>query len=371
MIEGLHLNGTWVSKEALIDLASAKKVDIGPPEWERAFWTFLSDWFGDKDYLSVQTSGSTGIPKTLEIPKRFFTNSARMTLDFLRIMPGDRALLCLSANYIAGKMMIVRALTGGLKLTVVSPQVSAILTHDEEIDLSAMVPTQVQTILDRPDGRDKISKVGKLLIGGGPVSRGLEDRLSALDNQIFATYGMTETVSHIALRRLNGPDHSSYYKALAGVKIRTDENDCLLIDAPTLADNTIHTTDLVRTINDDEFEVIGRFDHVINSGGIKHYPEVIEEKLVPFIANRFIISAIPDRRLGEKLILIIEAKDRLRYDEKKLEKTLKENLLPYEVPKKVFFLEAFPVVGNDKLSRKTITWNAMKYLATKFDNEQC
>ena len=360
MVEGLHLNGTWFGQKALIDLAPAKKSDNGTPEWERAFWTFLSDWFDDQDYLSVQTSGSTGKPKALDIPKRFFINSARMTLDFLRLKSGDRALLCLSPTYIAGKMMVVRALIGGLKLTLVSPQVSAILNLDDVFAFSAMVPTQVQTILNRPAGLDKISMIGKLLIGGGPISRELEERLSTLDNQIFATYGMTETVSHIALRRLNGPDHSPYYKTLSGVKIRADENNCLIIDAPTLADKTIHTTDLVKMVGDDEFDVIGRFDHVINSGGIKHYPEVIEQKLVPFITDRFIISSLPDTRLGEKLILIIEAEDRLKYNGKKLEKTLKENLLPYEVPKKVFFLGAFPVVGNDKLSRKMITREALK-----------
>jgi O-succinylbenzoic acid--CoA ligase len=369
MIEGLHLNGTWVSKESLIDLAPAKKSDIGTPEWERAFWTFLSDWFEDKDYLSVQTSGSTGNPKTLKIPKRFFANSARMTLDFLRIKSGDRALLCLSATYIAGKMMIVRALIGGLKLTLVSPQVSAILNLDDVFDFSAMVPTQVQTILNQPDGRDKISKMGKLLIGGAPLPRDLVGRFRDLDNQIYATYGMTETVSHIALRRLNGPDRSPYYKTVAGVKISTDESDCLIIDAPTLTDNTIHTTDLVRMVSDDEFEVIGRFDHVINSGGIKYYPEVIEQKLAPFIPERFIISSLPDTRLGEKLILIIEAEDRLKYNGKKLEKTLKEILHPYEVPKTVVFLSEFPSVGNDKLSRKTITREALKQNSIKVEKE--
>jgi O-succinylbenzoic acid--CoA ligase len=367
MIEGLHLNGTWLDRESLVDHARVKKSDAASSEWERAFWTFLSEWFNDQATISVSTSGSTGAPKILAIKKQYFLNSAKMTLDFLRIMPADRALLCLSANYIAGKMMIVRALTGKLKLEIVSPQVTAIFNHDEACDFSAMVPTQVQTILNRTDGRNQLCKIGKLLIGGAPISRDLEDQLRNLDNQIYATYGMTETVSHIALRRLNGPDRSPYYKTLACVKISSAENDCLIINAPTLTAETIHTNDLVRIVGNDEFEVIGRIDHVINSGGIKYYPEVIEQKLTPFIPERFIISSLPDPRLGDKLILIIEAKNSLQYDGAKLEKTLKEMLHPYEVPKTVVFLPEFPLVGNDKLSRKTITREAMKYLTNKID----
>jgi o-succinylbenzoate---CoA ligase len=360
MIKGLHLNGTWYGRDALIDRALAKRSDLTAPEWERAFWRFLADWFDEQDYLLVQTSGSTGKPKTLAIPKHFFINSARMTLDFLQIKPGDRALLCLSPAYIAGKMMIVRALIGGLKLTLVSPQVSSILNHNDATDFSAMVPIQVQTILDQPEGRERIENIDTLLIGGGPISRDLAEHLQNFDNRIYETYGMTETVSHIALRRLNGPDRCPYFTLMGGVKINTDTNHCLVIDAPALAENKLHTRDIVSVIGNDQFEVISRFDHVINSGGIKYYPEVIERKLAQLIPHRFIISSMPDQRLGEKLILIIESTDHLKYEGEKLEQTLKKILPPYEVPKKIIFLIKFPVVGNGKLSRKTITRVALK-----------
>lgn len=359
MVDGLHLNGTWLDLPSLMEQALVKKSDQHTPEWEIAFWHFLEDWFNDTHVISVQSSGSTGPPKTLFIPKISFRNSASMTLDFLRIRPGDRALLCLSPQYIAGKMMIVRALIGGLNLTTIAPHVSAILDDDEAYDFSAMVPTQVQSLLQTPEGRKRIHHTSTLLIGGSPLSHDLENQLQDFDNRIYATYGMTETVSHIALRRLNGPERSRYYQTLPGIKVRTDENGCLVIDAPALSESPIHTRDMVRLAGDNQLEVIGRLDHVINSGGIKYSPEAIEEKLSTVIADRFIISSQPDSRLGERLILIIETENPLQYREERFEQRLKERLTSYEVPKMLLFLKKFPVVGHDKLARQTITLEAL------------
>jgi O-succinylbenzoic acid--CoA ligase len=231
-----------------------------------------------------------------------------------------------------------------------------------------MVPLQVQTLLDQPEGRRRLAKIDTLLIGGSPVSPELEARLQGLNNRIYVTYGMTETVSHIALRRLNGLEHSPYYRTLPGVKITIDENDCLIIDAPAIAKKPVHTTDIVRITNDGEFELRGRHDHVINSGGIKFSPEIIERKLAPLIGERFIISSIADRVLGEKLILIVESK---RWDPliiRQLESAIRERLTPYERPKMFFFLEAFPIAGNEKISRKAITETAMRSLQNESEN---
>ncbi|HPJ95663.1 MAG TPA: AMP-binding protein [Syntrophales bacterium] len=362
MVDGLHLNGTWMNRRALLEQGRAKSSERNTPAWEIAFWCFLSAWFNDEGVISVQSSGSTGPPKTLFIPKRFCRNSAKMTLDFLRIRPGDRALLCLSPQYIAGKMMIVRALIGGLNLTVIAPQVSAILKHNEVCDFSAMVPTQIQNLLQTPEGRQKIRTIGTLLIGGSPFSREIEEQLQEFNNRIYAPYGMTETVSHIALRRLNGPVRSRCYQTLAGVSIRTDGNDCLVIDAPALCDTTIHTRDLVGLGGPDQLEAIGRLDHVINSGGIKYFPEAIEEKLSPIVTDRFIISSLPDSGLGEKVILIIEANNPQQYRDEQFETRLKARLTPYEVPKMVLFLKKFPVVGHDRPARKTIAEEALTQL---------
>ncbi len=363
MVDGLHLNGTWMNQRALLEQAREKSSARNTAEWEIAFWRFLSEWFNNTDVMSVQSSGSTGPPKTLRIPKAFFRNSAKMTLEFLRLMPGDRALLCLSPQYIAGKMMIVRALIGGLNLRVIAPQISTIRGHNEACDFSAMVPTQIQSLLQTPEGRDRIRAIRTLLIGGSPISRELEEQLQDFDNRIYATYGMTETVSHIALRQLNGPKRSRFYQTLAGVSIRTDENNCLVIDAPALCDTTIRTRDLVRLVGQDQLEVIGRLDHIINSGGIKYSPEAIERKLSPIINDRFILSSLPDPRLGEKLILIIETEDTEQYRDKQFEAHMKAQLTPYEVPKMVLFLKKFPIVGHDKPARKTITREALAQLS--------
>ena len=359
MNDGLHLDNTYYDRPTLIRLARKKETDPQAPEWEKALWTFLSAWMNDRPDVAVRTSGSTGTPKTLLIRKDLFLNSAAMTLDFLKVHPGEKALLCLSANYIAGKMMIVRAMSGRLKLTAVSPQVEAILSHDDSVDFSAMVPLQARAILNRTDGRSRIERIGKLLLGGAPITPDLEKQLAPLGNQIYATYGMTETVSHIALRRLNGPDRSPYYRVFPGVSISTDGNGCLMIDAPALADHPIRTTDIVRMVGQTEFEIIGRYDNIVNSGGIKYSPEVIEQKLADVISDRFIISSMPDPKLGEKLILIIEAVNRHQYDWNRLKALLQERLSPYECPKRAFFLEKFPTAGNDKLSRREITRKAL------------
>jgi len=360
MIDGLHLNNVFYDRRSLIQLARQNEADPQSPDWKHAFWTFMSEWLDDRQDVAIRTSGSTGPPKTLRIRKDLFLNSAAMTLDFLKVRPGEKALLCLSANYIAGKMMIVRAMSGGLKLSVISPRVEAILSCNDAIDFSAMVPLQVRTIMSHPDGKTRIERLGKLLIGGAPISQDLEEQLSRLDNQIYATYGMTETVSHIALRRLNGPERSPYYRILPGVSITTDENSCLVIDAPSLADHPIRTTDIVKMVGQTEFEVVGRYDHIINSGGIKHSPEVIEQKLAGVLSDRFIISSMPDRKLGEKLILIVESTDPKKYDWKRLKAVLQEKLSPYECPKRAFFLEKFPAAGNDKLSRREISRKALE-----------
>ena len=358
MYDGLHLNGTFYDLHTLRRITEAKQTEKHLADWERAFWGFLSAWLNDMPYVSVKTSGSTGSPKFIDIKKAFFIKSAQMTLETLGIKCGQSALLCLSPEYIAGKMMIVRALVGGLKLRVVSPQVERILQAGLETDFSAMVPLQINAILNLPDGPAQLSRIRCLLIGGAPITLDLEHRLANLDSEIYATYGMTETVSHIALRKLSGQNRSLRYKALPGVKISTDDHDCLVVHAPHLAESAVHTRDIVKLFTDDQFEVLGRFDHVINSGGIKYQPEMIEKKIEALIVDRFIISSLPDPRLGEKLILIIETEAPPQHDDKVLMKALKAILPTYEVPRMIQYIPKFPTVGNGKIARTLITREA-------------
>jgi len=359
MTEILNIAALWRDKSALTDYCRNKLHDSHYTNWDRSVLTFIAEWFYENDFVTVRTSGSTGAPKHLKIKKQRLINSARMTLDYLKLQKGDKALLCLPADYIAGKMMIVRSLVGNLNLFAVEPRGNPLENIDDEFDLAAMIPLQVYNILNHPNGRKKIEQIKKLLVGGGAISVLLEEKLKDMDNEIFSTYGMTETVSHIALRRLNGTQRSPYYTTMPGVTISRDKNDCLVIDTPAIAHGTVKTRDIVRIIDKNKFEMQGRLDNVINSGGIKHNPEIIEKKIDELISDRFIISSVPDVRLGNKIVLIIETANPQKYISDDFKNSLIGKLPEFERPRDVLFLESFPETGNSKIKRKKITDQAI------------
>ncbi len=304
---------------------------------------FLSDWFDKKEFVIVQTSGSTGKPKPIKILKNQMKNSALATADFLELHEKTTALLCLSTDYIAGKMMLIRALVLGWHLDVVEAQ-STILQADEKYDFVAMVPMQVHKSLA------DLYKVKKLLIGGGTISKKLEKQLQNEKTAIFSSYGMTETITHIAIRKVNfiHTEKDTYYKTLPNVFICLDERGCLVIDAKKVATDLVITNDLV-TIKDTSYFVwLGRIDNVINSGGIKIIPEQIEEKLTPIITADFFITSKKDAIFGEKLILLIEG----NFNEKTLRKIKETTLLSkYEKPKEILFLDKFIYTKTGKINR--------------------
>ena len=300
---------------------------------------FLSSWHNGEERLTVHTSGSTGAPKALLVEKRRMAASARITCDFLGLEPGDRALLCLPLDYIAGKMMVVRALTRGLQLLAVTPSghpLREIDTIDDSswcdltaatpsghplrdidteeggiwCDLAAMVPMQVFQSLQTAEEKAKLWGIRHLIIGGGAIDDELEKQLKDHPHAVWSTYGMTETLSHIALRRLNGPEASSWYTPFEGVAIRQNEDGCLVIDAPEVAENTLVTHDIVEIAADGRrFKVLGRKDNVICSGGIKIQIEEVERLLRPHLTTPFLVSKRPDKVLGEAVALLTEATD--------------------------------------------------------------
>lgn len=355
MTEIMDISTLWHDKAALTAYCRDRLQDQYDAGWDKSLLAFIVEWYNENDFVVVHTSGSTGEPAPISISKKRMVNSARMTLGFFGLKAGDKALLCLPADYIAGKMMLVRSLVGNLNLTAVAPRGNPLENQVDGFDLAAMVPLQIHTILNSAQGEKKIESIRKLIIGGAAISAALEERLKNLNNDIYSTYGMTETVSHIALRRLNGAERSPYYTILPGVRIDKDENDCLVIDAPDLADGPVRTRDIVRIINRNEFEVSGRFDNVINSGGIKYHPEIIERKIEEFITDRFIIASVPDSRLGEKIVLIIETSDPRKYTLPDFKISVNKKLPALERPKDLVFLEHFPETGNAKFQRKKIT----------------
>ncbi|WP_440066196.1 AMP-binding protein [Tenacibaculum discolor] len=308
-------------------------------------YQFLSDWFNTNDFVIVQTSGSTGKPKPISLKKEFMINSAKATGVFFDLEENTTALLCLSTDYIAGKMMLVRALTLGWSIDVVAPTSKVEITKD--YDFSAMVPLQLRSSLA------SIHKIKKLIVGGGVVANDLIEVIQDKSTEIFATYGMTETITHIAVKKLNNvilnDSEKSHYKTLPNVQLSQDNRNCLIIDAPKVSEEKVVTNDVVHLISKTEFEWLGRYDNVINSGGVKLHPEKIEEKLSKVIPNRFFVTGIPDQKLGEKLILLVEGEknDVISNEVRNL-----LGLTKYEIPKEIYFVDKFIETETKKIQRK-------------------
>lgn len=320
---------------------------------EDLYW-FLQEWFSDSDTLIVKTSGSTGASKLIALEKEHMRNSAKATGSFLNLKEETKALCCLSTAYIAGKMMVIRALTLGWHLDVVEPVSNPLEEAFEVYDFCAMVPMQVKASLW------DLNLVKKLLIGGGVVSQGLQNDLQGLSTECFASYGMTETVTHIAIKKLNhltsnllddeiviglGAESKNNYQVLPNITISQDERACLVIDAPLLSGEQVITNDIVKLYSDTEFEWLGRYDHVINSGGVKLHPEQIEKELSKILIQRFFVAGLPDEVLGEKLILLVEG------EFKDVNLSLL-NLSKYELPKEIHFIHQFVETETHKIQRQ-------------------
>lgn len=321
------------------------------PEGE--LYAFLQEWFDEKTYVEGHTSGSTGKPKEIHLNKEDMRASARMTNHFLGIDSNAVLLLCLSVSYIAGKMMVVRALEAGAELWVVP--VSSHPLRDVEwrngrsVDLAAMIPMQVEVSLQEEKEAELFGRVRQLLVGGAPVSESLENRLGELSSVSYATYGMTETVSHVALRKIG---QGMEYFALGDVCFGQDDRGCLLIDAPHLQQRYFVTNDVVDLLDERHFRWSGRWDHVIISGGLKFFPEVIERKISSLFDRRFFIAARPDERLGERIVLVVEEKLPMAWEE--LKEELGKVLTPYEIPREYIVLSDFAETSTGKVIRRLV-----------------
>ncbi|WP_455621195.1 AMP-binding protein [Parabacteroides sp.] len=267
---------------------------------------FLAEWHDPSPFLEVQTSGSTGTPKRMLVSKDRMLNSARLTCDQLGLKRGDKALLCMPLRYIAGKMMVVRSLYAGLDLEVREPSGHPLADWgDTPLRFAAMIPLQVYNTLRVPEERRRLEQTDILIIGGGAIDPALEQEIRQMPNTVYSTYGMTETLSHIALRRLNGPEASPYYRPFPSVALSLSPENTLVIDAPLVCDERLVTNDVARLLPDGSFAIIGRKDNIINSGGIKIQIEEVEERLRPYLDRPYAITAAPDARLGEMVVILI------------------------------------------------------------------
>jgi len=346
--KSFSINKQSLDKDGLMDFARhfLKKGEA----YEQEIGNFLLAWLNDLNYIIVKTSGSTGIPKKIKIYKQHMINSAVATGRFFKVEEGTTALLCLPVAYIAGKMMLVRAMVLGWKIDLVPPKINPLDTLYKQYDFCAMIPLQLDNSLNR------LHLLKKIIVGGGTVSENLKGLVQGTKTKIFETYGMTETVTHIAARRINpkkkDKKDSKLFKALPNISLSTDDRNCLVIKAPQLNDEIIITNDVVELKTYKKFYWKGRYDNVINSGGVKLFPEEIEAKLQLIIGYRFFITSIPDDVLGDKLILIIEDD----YDKKKGKDLLEvissvTTISKFEIPKKIFFLSQFIETENGKIQR--------------------
>lgn len=338
-----QINGLSYTQETLLELAN--NLILHGHQHEKLIGEFLIKWFDNTSHIAVKTSGSTGTPKVIHISKNAMINSAVATGRYFKLSSGSSALLCLSAGYIAGKMMLVRAMILGWHLHIVAPEKDALIQYDNTYDFVAMVPYQVYHTINA------LKKAKKILIGGGEITPQLEAKLQTVNTRVYASYGMTETITHIAIRAVNGQEKQIYYEALPQVTFTKDKRGCLVIYAPTIAEEKIITNDLVTLISPTKFIWLGRYDFVINSGGIKIIPEQVENKLNPLINNTFIIASQKDEALGERVILILESENHVKIDAI-IEKL--SVLEKYERPKKILTFSKFPRTATGKINRTEI-----------------
>lgn len=335
-LNGKSFNSTKELKE------HAQTMSNQPSEEQSHIAEFLLEWLEEKEYINVKTSGSTGSPKNIALKKSHVVNSANATIDYFQLFSGTKALLCLSSKYIAGKMMLVRAMVAGWDLHTVDPVKDPLENIVENFDFTAMVPYQVFYSLKN------LGKVKKLIIGGGAISTKLEEQLQKEAVLAFATYGMTETISHIAVRQINGKRRSSYYSAILNVEFSISSTECLQIHAPKISEEIVETNDVVKLLSPTSFSFIGRIDNVINSGGIKIHPEEVERKISFYLKMPFFISSEKDEALGEQIVLLVESEQNLKLYE--LLFSFK-NLSSYERPKKLYVLPQFLYTETEKIRR--------------------
>jgi O-succinylbenzoic acid--CoA ligase len=310
---------------------------------DEAIVSFLLSWFDQSEIIKVQTSGSTGTPSIIELEKSAMRTSATLTLKRFNLSTDELMVNCLPVKFIAGKMMLVRAIVGRLKLKLVKPSNNPLKDFPKEtIQFTALTPPQLESGI--PSNLEEINRIETIIIGGAPITPSLQEKILAFHSNCYATYGMTETITHIAVQSLNNPAEDTF-QVLEGIKLTTI-NDALVIDADHLKDSPIITTDIVSLSEDGRtFKWLGRKDYVINSGGIKLFPERIEKKIQPYLSCRIIVHQQSDAKFGAVPILIIEASSDIGFSLENIQ------LDKIETPRKIYYLDSFMETENGKINR--------------------
>ena len=330
-------------------------------DYEAHTQQFCRAWQSGQETFMLHTSGSTGTPKPIALTRAQMRASAQLTGQALGLQAGDSALVCLNTQYIAGTMMLVRGLELGLPMIVVEPA-SNPLTHPDvagkSFAFTALVPLQLQTILtETPEKKAMLDSMKAILVGGAATSPALEALIQSVTAPVYATYGMTETVSHIALRRLNGPTASDLFTALPGVDLGTDERGCLHITSAATNFEQVQTNDVVDLLAATQFRLLGRADSVINSGGVKVQPEPVERLIQTYLAKhsrspRLFIAGLPDDRLGQRVVLVLEGLSLTATQWAAVQQIVRTTLGPFSVPKAWHSVDVFSETPTGKIDRR-------------------
>lgn len=319
---------------------------------------FCQKWLQGQEYFEVHTSGSTGTPKPISLHRSQMEASARQTLQALGLKKGSKTLLCMNPTYIGGKMMLVRAMEHQMELMVLEAEADPFsqLPADTQLDFTALVPLQLESILQNPHSKSILNRMQTVIIGGAPVSWQLRQQVQDLQPILYSTYGMTETVSHIALQPLNGNGDTPYYTAFPDIKLSQDERGCLVIEGEVTGGKRIVTNDVVELSDLNRFRWVGRADNIINSGGVKIQLEKIDhiaaEHLAAIGHSRNLFAwGIPDERLGQKLVLVVEGPPLQKEVEAQWKELLAHQLVKYEQPKEVLYWPEFCLTASGKIQK--------------------
>lgn len=346
----IYVGGAWRPIDS-IDTIDARPID----ETERAGIHFIREWQAGKHSFTFHTSGSTSAPKPISFRRDQLMASAKLSIESLQLKPGMNVLVCLDPRFVAGALMLVRCLVNSMNIILQRPSSRPFSAWHETVDLVALVPMQVDILLK--EDLAVLDRPMIVIIGGAPLNEQLARKLQHVKATCYATYGMTETLTHIALRKLNGPGKQHGFHLLPGIEAKSNEQGCLVIQAPHL-DATLVTHDLAEWLTPDSFRILGRSDEVINSGGVKIHPTHVEgmvERAMDELGHvfRFFIAGRPDASLGEHVCLIIEGKPLAKPVEAALLGHINQWLSPYERPRQVEYITQFAETTTQKIDRRT------------------
>ena len=345
----IKINDTLFFRQSLMDYSHEKINNNETEEWEKDIFRFILEWFNKDDFISVKTSGSTGKPKEIKLKKEHVKISAKKTIDFFGLKPDDTALLCLPANYIAGKLMIVRAIEGKLNLKYTKPEFYLKTETSTVFDFVALTPSMLAKITEKGDIKS-IDKFRKILLGGTQIPSNIENFLQKAEAECWHSYGMTETITHIALRKVNTKEKSDFFTPLKGINLSVNKQNLLKISYPEIGITNLLTNDIVRLNENQKFKISGRADNVINSGGMKIFPEELEKKLMPYLQSDFYFTSENDIELGSKLVLVVGKNTSLKEEE--IRQITESVFEPKLRPKKIILAVEIEKTQSGKIIRK-------------------